>query len=48
MLALRQIQKDVAQALDWEIGKIDLIVISAHIYKRDFIRVKEILTDVYK
>lgn len=45
MLALRQIQKDVAHALNWKVGKIDLIVISAHIYKRDFVRVKEILID---
>lgn len=46
MLALRQIQQDVALALGWEIGKVDLVVISAHIYKSDFERVKEILETI--
>lgn len=43
MLALRQIQKDVADALGWEMGKVDLIVFSAHIYETDFKKVNEII-----
>lgn len=46
MLALRQIQKDVASALDWKLGKVDLVVVSAHIYESDFAKVKEILRSV--
>lgn len=44
MLALRQIQKDVATALGYNIGKIELAVISAHIYKYDFGKVSDILS----
>lgn len=43
LLALRQIQTDVAQALGYELGAIELAVISAHIYKDDFIKVNKIL-----
>lgn len=43
MLALRQIQKDVADALGWNIGKVDLVVFSAHIYESDFEKVNEII-----
>lgn len=45
MLALRQIQKDVADALNLKTGKVDLVVFSAHIYKSDFENVREILGD---
>ena len=43
LLALRQIQTDVAQALGYELGVVELVVISAHIYKDDFIKVAKIL-----
>lgn len=43
MLALRQIQSDVASALNYNVGKINLIVLSAHIYKSDFEKVRYIL-----
>lgn len=43
LLALHQIQTDVAQALGYELGAIELAVISAHIYKDDFIKVNKIL-----
>lgn len=43
LLALRQIQTDVAQALGYELGVVELAVISAHIYKDDFIKVAKIL-----
>lgn len=43
MLALRQIQKDVADALGWEAGKVNLIVFSAHIYEPDFEKVNDII-----
>lgn len=46
MLALRQIHHDVASALNYKMGKIDLIVLSAHIYKRDFEQVQYILNDI--
>lgn len=46
MLALRQIQNDVAMALGWKMGKVDLIVISAHIYESDFNSVIEIIDDI--
>lgn len=45
MLALRQIQKDVADELNLKIGKVELVVFSAHIYESDFKRVKEIIRD---
>lgn len=45
MLALRKIQKDVADELNLKMGKVDLVVFSAHIYESDFKRVKEILED---
>lgn len=43
LLALRQIQTDVAQALGYRLGVVELAVISAHIYKDDFIKVNTIL-----
>lgn len=43
MIALHQIHSDVAEALNYEIGKVELIVISAHIYANDFDKVNEIL-----
>lgn len=43
LLALRQIQTDVARALGYELGVVELAVISAHIYKDDFIKVAKIL-----
>ena len=43
LLALRQIQTDVAQALGYKLGVVELAVISAHIYKDDFIKVNKIL-----
>ena len=43
MLALHQIQNDVAMALGYEIGKISLIVLSAHVYEHNFNQVKNIL-----
>lgn len=46
MLALRKIQEDVAASLGWEIGKVDLVVISAHIYKSDFRRVNDIIESI--
>lgn len=46
ILALRQIQKDVAYALGWKIGRMNLVVISAHIYKNDFAIVNSILNEV--
>ena len=45
MLALRQMQKDVANELNYKIGKVELVVFSAHIYETDFKRVKEIIED---
>lgn len=45
MLALRQIQKDVADALNLKMGKVDLVVFSAHIYEYDFKSVKTIIGD---
>lgn len=47
MLALRKIQNDVAYALGYSVGKIELVVISAHIYESDFKKVKEILNSFY-
>lgn len=48
MLALHQIHQDVATALGYVIGKIELVIVSAHIYASDFARVNAILTDVEK
>lgn len=48
MLALHHIHQDVADALGYALGKIELIVISAHIYTDDFEKVNFILTDVEK
>lgn len=45
MLALRKIQEDVSSALNYKIGKIDLIVLSAHIYGHDFANVQHILRE---
>lgn len=46
MLALHQIQNDVATELGYTPGKVELIVISAHIYEYDFDKVNAILKDV--
>lgn len=43
MLALHQIQNDVATELGYKIGKIDLVILSAHIYEHDFEQVRYIL-----
>ena len=43
LLALRRIQKDVAEFLSVDIGGVELIVLSAHIYERDFQMVEEII-----
>lgn len=43
MLALHQIHQDVANALGYMIGKVELIIVSAHIYTSDFARVNDIL-----
>lgn len=45
MLALRQMQKDVANELNYKMGKVDLVVFSAHIYESDFKQVKDIIGD---
>lgn len=46
MLALQKIQNDVAIALGCNVGKVELVVISAHIYEDDFSKVNKILHDV--
>lgn len=43
MLALRRIQNDVATALGYTMGIIELVVISAHIYEDDYDKVYKIL-----
>ena len=43
MLALHQIHKDVKEALGCQMGKVELVVISAHIYETDYERVENIL-----
>lgn len=48
MLALHQIHQDVSTALGYMIGKIELIIISAHIYACDFEKVNVVLTDAEK
>lgn len=48
MLALHRIHQDVATALGYNLGKIELIVISAHIYASDFKKVKDILDNSEK
>lgn len=45
MLALHHIHTDVAKALGYSVGKVELVVISAHIYASDFDKVKAILLD---
>ena len=45
LLVLRNIQNDVTNALEYNIGKIELVVISAHIYKSDFEQVNSVLKD---
>ena len=45
LLALRKIQKDVAAFLSVDIGIVELVVISAHIYERDFQAVEKILLE---
>jgi len=43
LIALRRMQEDLANAIGKPIGKIDLIVLSAHIYEENYSDVKEIL-----
>lgn len=43
MIALRRIQNDVATALGYTMGTIELVVISAHIYEDDYDKVYNIL-----
>jgi thymidylate synthase len=45
LLALRKIQEDVATFLSVDIGIVELVVISAHIYERDFQSVEKILLE---
>ena len=46
MLALYKMQCDVVQGVGCKIGKIELVVASAHIYHKDFKTVKSILSDI--
>lgn len=48
MLALSQMQWDVAAALGFKVGKVNLIAISAHIYEKDFEKVETILKSIKK
>lgn len=48
MLALHHIHQDVATTLGYMLGKIELIIISAHIYASDFEKVNAILSDTEK
>ena len=48
MLALHKIHNDVAQALGYELGSVELVVISAHIYEKDFTTVNNILKSALK
>lgn len=48
MLALHHIHQDVSEALGYKLGKVELIVISAHIYASDFNKVIKILNDAQK
>ena len=45
MLALRQIQNDVAMALGYKIGKISLVVLSVNMLKHNFNQVRSILKE---
>lgn len=44
LLALHQMQKDVALGVGGKIGKVELVVASAHIYHKDFAMVQQILS----
>lgn len=46
LLALRKIQNDVASSLNYKVGKVELVIISAHIYKSDFEKVNTILDNI--
>lgn len=46
MLALRHIQEDLAAELKCKIGKVELVIFSAHIYEYDFEKVGDILKDL--
>lgn len=48
MLALHRIHQDVSDALGYKLGRVELIVISAHIYSNDFDKVNSILDDAEK
>lgn len=43
LIALRRIQEDLANAIGKPVGKIDLIVLSAHIYEENYSDVNQIL-----
>ena len=45
LVALRGIQNDVANSLNMQVGKIELLVISAHIYEFDFDEARRIVFD---
>lgn len=45
LLALRKIQEDVAKSLSVDIGIVELIVVSAHIYERDFQLAEKIILE---
>jgi thymidylate synthase len=46
ILALRRVQCDVAERLGFPAGNFDLFALSAHVYKQDIDRVKELLEAV--
>lgn len=48
MLALRRIQNDVATALGYNLGVVELAVISAHIYEDDYSKANSILCKIDK
>ena len=46
MLALYQMQSDVAQGIGCKVGQVELVVASAHIYHKDFETVQHILANI--
>lgn len=45
LIALRQIQEDLARDINKDIGKIELVVMSAHIYEEDYSSAESILKE---
>jgi len=45
IIALKKIQSDIAQKLSIRLGSIELIILSAHIYEKDFMNVNSILSN---